>query len=101
MDKLKIIHNAVLKVLEENVESRNNDFILYANVLQKMGLPLKISLVGFFASAKKLNAPAFETVSRCRRKIQAVRADLRDVVIAKSREDKIKKFKSYNQEMNF
>lgn len=95
---LKKLEPVVLKALEEDEAARKNDFILYACVLKKLGLNLKMSLETFLYLAKGwLKAPPFESVTRCRRKIQKDRPELQDVKTAFAREEQEEVYKEYNK----
>lgn len=96
--KLKKLEPVVLAVLEEDETTRKNDFILYAGVLKKLGLNLNMSVDTFLYLAKGwLKAPPFESVTRCRRKIQKFRPDLQDLKTALAREESEEVYKEYNR----
>lgn len=96
MSKLKNLEIVVMKVLEEETETRKNDFILYAGVLRKLGIGNETNLFKFLENARKQNIPPFESVTRCRRHIQSIREDLKHSKTAIAREDKIEEYKAYN-----
>lgn len=96
MKRIKTIEKIVLDILENNLRSREDDFILYGAVLRRVGIDLKnTNLYYFLANAKGKKYPSFETVSRCRRHIQELRQDLCGKVTA-IRQDKEVDFKKYN-----
>lgn len=76
-----LVHQILLNV----PSTRKNDFILYAYVLYKHGVDLNMKLKDFFMGAKVLHLPAFETVSRCRRKLQEKYPELIDKETAEKR----------------
>lgn len=103
--KIKVLENKVLKVLEENEEARKDDFVLYGAVLQETGAYQRFldinhgfapTLIAFLIHAKEIKAPAFESVSRCRRHIQELRPDLKDTKTAIKREEAEEEYKQYN-----
>lgn len=102
--RIKVLENKVLKVLEENEEARKDDFVLYGAVLIETGIYDKFremqdgkpTLISFLINAKQLKAPAFESVSRCRRHIQELRQDLKDTKTAIKREEAEEEYKQYN-----
>lgn len=94
---LKKLEPIVLKALEENENSRKNDFILYYKVLKSLMLPIEnMSVETFLNIAKELKAPPFESVTRCRRHIQELRPELKDIKTAIAREEKTEEYKEYN-----
>lgn len=93
--KLKGLEKFVLEVLEENKKACVDDFLLYGLTLKKMRIPLTMNLKSFFAVAKDIGAPPFESVSRCRRRIQQLRLDLVVPKVAEARENNQKNFKNF------
>lgn len=79
------IEELVLGALERNAKAREDDFILYGSVLKDMGIDIKKSLAEIFSNHIKLGLPAFESVSRARRKIAETRPDLFDAQIRETR----------------
>lgn len=68
MKVLKVI-DIVEKCLKENDKARNSDWILYRDVCKKMNI--NISNISVEEMCNNINDfPAFESVSRARRKIQ-------------------------------
>lgn len=64
------IKQVVMEVLKENEKARDDDFVLTMNVYVKMGFARKLPL-GIMIEYKNLDfAPAWETITRCRREIQ-------------------------------
>lgn len=60
----------VEQVLKENPKARNNDFLLTILVYIRMGYAKKLPL-GVMINYKNLEfAPAWETITRCRRELQ-------------------------------
>lgn len=95
--KLKKLEPYVLQVLEENEQSRKDDFLLYGLVLKELGVSLNIRLKEFFVVAKQIKAPPFESVSRIRRHIQELRPDLKDSKVAIKRQEQEEVFENYNK----
>ena len=94
---IKTYEEIVLNILEKNQLAREDDFILYGAVLRKLGVGGDKPLFDFLATAKKNKMPSFETITRCRRHIQALREDLIDGKTAEARNNKIAEFKEYNR----
>lgn len=64
MKQIKTIEKIVLDILEKNLRSREDDFILYGAVLRRVGIDLKnTNLYYFLANAKGNKCPSFETVA--------------------------------------
>lgn len=83
--------------LEENPRARKDDFILYGGVLKRMGIDLSQALNRFLATAKKLKMPSFETVTRCRRKLQEQDSTLIDAETKEVREEQKQEFIAYSK----
>lgn len=70
--------------------------MLYTCVLVNMGYDLKQSLGRFLATAKDIKAPTFEGVTRCRRHIQELMPELKDIDTDTARLREIPKYREYN-----
>ncbi len=64
------IKDFVEKVLKENGQARNDDFLLVMNVYVKMGFARKFPLGIMIKYQGIESAPSFETITRIRRQIQ-------------------------------
>lgn len=72
VDYEKIVH----QVLLENQNARNDDFILYDRVVKVINP--KLYEMGFtYVMNNHKGLPAFETISRCRRRLQNQYDDLK------------------------
>jgi len=58
------LQDTVLLVLEEHPETRGDNFWLIIHVLRKLGINIYVDY------KQKPEIPAFESITRCRRKIQ-------------------------------
>ena len=84
MNTSKILYqttNLVKEILEDSIHARNSDTYLYLQVIYKVGLLKGIdvnamSVTYFLSKRNELGFPCFETVSRCRRKVQAEHPEL-------------------------
>lgn len=94
---IKTYESIVLNILEKNKLAREDDFILYGAVLRKLGVGGDKPLFDFLATAKKNKMPSFETITRCRRHIQALRYDLVESKTAIVREERKEDFVLYNR----
>lgn len=78
---LKNVSKIVKAVLEEDERARNSDSRLYREVIACIGLKKGIdvgamSVTYYLDHRKELGFPAFESISRARRKIQAEHPEL-------------------------
>lgn len=92
--KITVIEPMVEKALRENKETRKDDFVLYYEVAKQIVNP-DISLKGALLNHKKLGLPPFESVSRCRRKLQERDNSLKDTETATYREAQEQEFIDY------
>lgn len=96
MSKLHTIENIVLQILEENPQARQDDYILMVKVCEKtnpeiLNRPFELVMKTHF-----FNLPNWESVTRCRRKIQANRPDLdTDITSRKRRRKREQEYKEY------
>lgn len=86
------IEDLVLSALERNEKARQDDFILYGSVIKNMGVDIKQSLAFIFSHHAELGLPAFESVSRARRKIAETRPDLFDALTKEIRANEQEKY---------
>lgn len=72
MSKIKKIEPLVKKVLERDEEARNDDFYLIGNVYYNINKNIKnMPFLYVIANHKELGMPSFESITRCRRKLQS------------------------------
>lgn len=104
MGKLKELNtttNLVKGILEEYPDTRNSDNILYVRVCEQIGREHgininKMSMPFFLLNLKDYNMPQYETVGRCRRKLQAEYPELQaDANVEAQRELNEADFKAY------
>lgn len=88
------VEQLVERALRDNEETRKDDFVLYYEVVKQIVNP-DISLKGALLNHKKLDLPPFETVSRCRRKLQERDNTLKDNETAMKREAQEQEFIDY------
>lgn len=67
--KLKQLKSIVQTVLEEDKESRTDNFVLVARVYEKLGVPINIQFNVLINEHKERKLPSFESITRARRKI--------------------------------
>lgn len=104
MGKLKELNtttNLVKGILEEYPDTRNSDNILYVRVCEHIGREHgininKMSMPFSLLNLKDYNMPQYETVGRCRRKLQAEYPELQaDANVEAQRELNETDFKAY------
>ena len=96
MSKLKTMEKVVLQILEEKPATRKDDYVLMLEVCNKLCPDV---LYHEFRTAlychNALKIPSWETVSRCRRKIQAKRPDLDERETRKRRNEEEELYREY------
>jgi hypothetical protein len=76
--QMEKVETLVKRVLEKNRSAREDDNILYIEVIYLINPAyVNINFSTNFMNARKLGLPAFESVSRARRKLQAENENLR------------------------
>lgn len=81
------LYDLVKKLLQEKEELRGDDDLLYLTVIRivhpywnngRITTDIENATIGeFFTSRKSVKLPTFESVTRCRRKVQEEKPDLR------------------------
>lgn len=69
MAKLNKVEGLVKGILVESPEARDDDDILYMKVVEKYGLG-EIPVKAFLKCRRTYRIPSYESVGRCRRKLQ-------------------------------
>ena len=103
MSKLHTMEDVVLQVLEECPVAREDDYILYAMVCAREsektvainGEYLTKPFLDVMLGHKVYRMPNWETVTRCRRKIQEKRPDLVSPEKAKKRHKEEEVYREY------
>lgn len=93
--KLKNLEEVVECVLEKHEKARNDDFMLYGYVISKFGIDMHQELQRFLWEHEKQAVPSFESVSRCRRKIQERRQELQGFDMLVKRAEEREKYELY------
>lgn len=71
MKKLIKLEPIVLEALKENEETRGNDYLLVLNVYEKIVPNIELfSFQKLMLNHISLGLPPFESITRCRRKLQ-------------------------------
>lgn len=78
------IKEAIIEILKENKDARNNDTLLSAEVYKLLGYPTELT-----ALAKIKNKPSLASIVRWRRKIQEYNPNLSaEIEVVKFRDEK-------------
>lgn len=78
MSRVRFIEPIVKRILEENIEARNDDFILIAEVYSLLNDSVKrFSFNDIMVYHKNFGLPSIESITRARRKVQNLYEDLR------------------------
>ena len=67
--KLQKLEPIVKKVLENNKQARNDNFVLVLEVYKDLDIPVKFEFMGLMLEHSKYELPSFESVVRTRRRI--------------------------------
>ena len=96
MSKFSTMEKLVLQVLEESPAARQDDYVLMWLVCQKTKPELcEKPFADVLYNHRFLGLPNWETVTRCRRKIQAQRPDLVIKRTAKKRREQEQEYRDY------
>lgn len=100
MENIKKVEDVVRGIMECRPEARNSDNILYSFVISEYNpLALKQPLGEYLRYFKDLHIPRFETVARCRRKLQEKNEHLRGAEdVRRWREENETRFFNYAKE---
>ena len=92
--KLRDLEPRVLRVLVDIPETRKDDFLLIKYVLDDV-VSTEISFGSIMLNHKELGIPSFESITRCRRKLQEKNPELVDIPTLAIREEKFEEYKQY------
>ena len=96
MAKLYIMENVVLEILENSPAARSDDYVLMWLVCQKVNPEIvEKPFADVLYNHKALGLPNWETVTRCRRKIQEKRPDLVAPETARKRRKEEQEYREY------
>ena len=77
VQKLRDLEKVIKPILEEIPQTRNDDYLLYAEVIKAYKPELlKLSAITFLIGHRELNVPNIKSVERARRKIQEKHPEL-------------------------
>ena len=95
MGKLQTMEKLVLQMLEEYPQTRQDDYILMLKVCEKINPDILNKPFQLVMKTHHFFMPNWETVTRCRRKIQAKRPDLVAPVTARRRQKEEAEYREY------
>lgn len=84
--KAKTIMDEVEAILVNDERARNSDMVLYGLYLTNKNIST-VSVVTFCINFSRYNVASFETISRCRRKLQETKPYLRATQIVQEMRD--------------
>jgi hypothetical protein len=77
VEKLKKLENVIKPILESQPQTREDDFLLYAEVIKEYKPELlNLSARTFLVGHNELNVPNIKSVERARRKVQEKHPEL-------------------------
>lgn len=96
MAKLQTLESVVLSILEQSIIARKDDYVLIYLVCDRLNPNINDMPFGMaMYHHKEYQMPSWETITRCRRKIQAKRPDLVDSETARNRHEEEKDYIAY------
>lgn len=98
MARLIKLEKVVKKILEDDELARKDDYYLILQVISKLyphEIGKKFETVMFGAKSKGIS---FESITRCRRKLQEKHPQLKDEETAKARGNKKKEYINYSRQ---
>lgn len=97
--KIDNVENLVKQALIKNKSARDDDHLLYIEVVYIIDPALvNVNFMMNFKSAKQLGLPPFESVSRARRKLQEKYPELRATSkVENARKEKQMEFEEYSK----
>lgn len=99
MGKLKNIEPKVTRILETTPAARKSDAVLIKDYYNEVIDVNTLSFAAVCEHHEELGLPSFESIRRCRQKVQAKRPDLVDPTTAKRRRKLIEDYEEYAKEV--
>lgn len=94
MAQLNKYHRLVFSILETHKETRGDDFLLFNQVLKELNLN-NCDIDYILRNHAILGIPSFETITRCRRKIQHNNPELRGEAMRVIRKEEERQYREY------
>lgn len=93
--RLRGITTQVKRILENDPRTRNSDDVLYAKIVKDLGYT-DFPVYAFLEYRASFDIPSYESVSRCRRKLQELYPELAaDPNVEAARELEEERFREY------
>ncbi len=90
------LEDLVTTILQENIETRKDDFLLIAEVYRTIDPTIiSKSFAYVMLHHKDYRLPYFESIRRTRQKIQAKRPELKDIITAEARFEEQNEYERY------
>ena len=90
------LEEVVIAILEESIQARKDDFYLIACFLEKVRPYVSNQSITYVLKhAKELEIPPFESITRCRRKVQERYPELKDTKTAEARFEQTTEYEKY------
>lgn len=100
MSKIHKVSEIVEKIMRDIPSTRDDDFLLYAFVLNKYGYSKDVSFWILRSLVIAKSVPSMECVGRCRRKMQELYPELRAIKpVEQGRAKQVPEYKQYASEM--
>lgn len=100
MSRVSKVSETVEKILREHPTTRDDDFLLYAFVLNSYGFSKNTSFWKIRGYVLSQTVPSMECVGRCRRKLQEAYEELRAIdPVEKGRRSRCPEYKEYARDM--
>ena len=93
--KLRMLEPIVYEILKNQPETRKDDYLLIEQVIDRIIPTQDLSFKNVMTNHKELGLPSLESITRCRRKLQAGNPDLVDEETQAYREEKIDDYVQY------
>ena len=95
-EKLFELDKIVKEVLTKNEKSRVDDFVLINLVVNRINPKYNnVTIEDFLLNAKRWRLPSFESITRCRRKLQAEFPKLANKEMQEKRYDETSEYMAY------
>ena len=93
--KLRMLEPIVYDILLNDPQTRKDDYLLIEQVIDRIIPTQDLSFKNVMINHKELGLPSLESITRCRRKLQAGNPDLVDNETQAYREEKIDDYIQY------
>lgn len=95
MSRMSNLEPLVLRALISDDRCKKDDFILYLSVIEQCGMNTNVTIHSALKNHNLFKLPSFESVSRCRRKLQERDVSLKSDEAVRIREKERREFEDY------